>query len=225
MLQAKKLTEVRAEAHAELGMVPPPAMATLPAMPLLQMALAGQPVPELELFPAFKGSGVLLSGIQCIEISCWLRAAMLCACQRCLAGSAGQEYACDHVEEQACTAARPWSSQASSAVRYSCKGGLRMQRAGWETLAGKGKQLANGNGNADSESALLGDYIAPDLFVPSKPEPVATAAEVVEARWELFASGCMAHLCSVVNSLLQRGGPAPDWGSSYVAIVGAGTCR
>ena len=39
-------------------MVAPPSMTTLPvALPTLQAQLANQAVPELDLFPAFKGSG------------------------------------------------------------------------------------------------------------------------------------------------------------------------
>ena len=56
-VQAKKISEVRAEAHAELGMVPPPSMSMPVALPTLQAQLANQALPELDLFPAFKGSG------------------------------------------------------------------------------------------------------------------------------------------------------------------------
>ena len=60
-VQAKKISEVRAEAHAELGMVPPPSMSMPVALPTLQAQLANQALPELDLFPAFKGSGASCS--------------------------------------------------------------------------------------------------------------------------------------------------------------------
>lgn len=61
--QAKTLTEIHAEAHAELGMVPTTMMAPLPGLqglPALQQPLAGLRHEEVELFPAFKHSGVCL---------------------------------------------------------------------------------------------------------------------------------------------------------------------
>lgn len=56
-LQAKKITEIHAEAHAELGMVPASMMASLQALPAMQSALPGLQQEEIELFPAFKHSG------------------------------------------------------------------------------------------------------------------------------------------------------------------------
>ena len=57
--QAKKLDEIHAEAHAELGMMPALAMASLPPLPGLAQLGPARPVPkeqEVELFPAFKGA-------------------------------------------------------------------------------------------------------------------------------------------------------------------------
>lgn len=55
-LEAKKLTDIRAEAHAELGIVPATMMASLQTLPALQAGLPGLGTEEVELFPAFKHS-------------------------------------------------------------------------------------------------------------------------------------------------------------------------
>lgn len=59
MLQAKKLDEIHAEAHAELGMMPALAMASLPPLPGLAQLGPARPAAaaeEVDLFPAFKGA-------------------------------------------------------------------------------------------------------------------------------------------------------------------------
>ena len=68
-LQAKKITEIHAEAHAELGMVPTSMMANLQALPALQQALPGLRNDEIELFPAFKHSGDCPSpSLRCVQL-------------------------------------------------------------------------------------------------------------------------------------------------------------
>lgn len=57
-MQAKKLDEIHAEAHAELGMMPALAMASLPPLPGLAQLGPARPAAaeEVDLFPAFKGA-------------------------------------------------------------------------------------------------------------------------------------------------------------------------
>ena len=72
-LQAKKITEIHAEAHAELGMVPATMMASLQTLPAMQTILPGLRNEEIELFPAFKHSG----GGQCLPASLQFLPALL----------------------------------------------------------------------------------------------------------------------------------------------------
>lgn len=75
-MQAKKLDDIRAEAHAELGMVAPvsgleslPGLGPLPALP----ALAGRD-DDIDLFPAFRGDGGWLwprAGARGVGVGCF----------------------------------------------------------------------------------------------------------------------------------------------------------
>lgn len=67
--QAKKISEVHAAAHAELGMVPAmmPGLAPLPTQVRAGVPGMGE---DVELFPAFKTDGMLLS-IQRYIFSNW----------------------------------------------------------------------------------------------------------------------------------------------------------
>lgn len=72
--EAKKISEIHAAAHAELGMMPTvmPGLAPLPA---LSRGAAPGMASDMELFPAFKGDGAPCSCQQ----SC-PDAALLCLC-------------------------------------------------------------------------------------------------------------------------------------------------
>ena len=56
-VQAKKIDEIHAEAHAELGMVPTPTLPLFQALPALPASILGPREKDFELFPAFRGEG------------------------------------------------------------------------------------------------------------------------------------------------------------------------
>ena len=58
-MQAKKIDEIHAEAHAELGMVPTATLPLFQALPALPASVVGPREEDIELFPAFRGGGAL----------------------------------------------------------------------------------------------------------------------------------------------------------------------
>ena len=60
LMQAKKIDEIHAEAHAELGMVPTTNLPLFQALPALPAAVVGPSTRDIELFPAFRGGGGVL---------------------------------------------------------------------------------------------------------------------------------------------------------------------
>jgi translation initiation factor 4G len=55
--EAKKISEIHAAAHAELGMIPAAVMPGLGPLPALSRGAAPGLTSDAELFPAFKGDG------------------------------------------------------------------------------------------------------------------------------------------------------------------------
>ena len=65
--EAKKISEIHAAAHAELGMIPAammPGLAPLPAQVRAGVPGLGE---DVELFPAFKTDGVFLCNVSCLS--------------------------------------------------------------------------------------------------------------------------------------------------------------